>query len=539
MSLLQEKLLSALGDKRQLIAERDVLRVSGQIPLSQGGNDFSTARQLVLEWVKERSGGTLPKEAWDFEDFRTDLAGRNTECLSQEFDGLEIWAVRAEDPDGTVAGRNWKTEVVLAKEQSNRLRFSLRLRVSSHVADQEFTPASPGLVSSLIQSVGMRLGGHNFNLAPLSVRDHTSYDLFIEHLLSPSRKTPLVVQSFVPNQRMIANNGLCRRLAGIAHVYSLSPVFARKLSDEIGKEMSVFDGGIRIYAPDFEKSDEPSIHRLFLRRFIQQGENYKVVARHIAQDVAALGMRTNQIGKEVLSFSDVSAALHKHRSEERDAALSTGQSENSDALIESLKKQVQSLEAQVDDAKEMEAIALEENEIFLARAEEAEARARNITGQIQYLKANSQKPKEATDDHVSRPSDWGDFAKWVEREFAGQIVLTGAAKREIKKAKFTKIDLACDCIEWLSKEGISTRIAGADGTSTREAQVAEGAIHAHCGGDAYDFDWEGQRHTADWHIKGSSSRDPKLCLRIYFAWDDQSQQIIISHMPSHRTTSMS
>ena len=539
MSIIKEKLLSALGDRRQQITERDVLRVSGQIPLSQGGNDFSTARQLVLEWVKERSGGTLPKEAWDFEDFRTDLAGRNTECLSQQFDGLAIWAVRAEDPDKNVAGRNWKTEVVLTKEQSNRVRFSLRLRVSSHLADQEFTPASPKLVSSLIQSVGLRLGGHTCNLKPLSVNDHTSYDLFIEHLQSPGRKTPLVVQSYIPNQPMIATEPLCRRLAGIAHVYSLSPGFARKLSDEIGKELSVFDGGIRVYAPDFEKSDEPSIHRLFLRRFIQQGENHKVVARHIAQDVAALGMRTNQIGKEVLSFSDVSAALHKHRSQERDAALSTGESENSDALIESLKNQVQSLEAQVNDAKEMEAVALEENDILLKRAEEAEARARNVTIQIQYLKANSQKPKEVAESRVSRPSGWGDFAKWVEREFAGQIVLTGAAKREIKKAQFTKIDLACECIEWLATEGISTRISGADGTSTREAQVADGAIHAHCGGDAYDFDWEGQKHTADWHIKGSSSRDPKHCLRIYFAWDDHSQQIIVSHMPSHRTTSMS
>ncbi|WP_353391094.1 hypothetical protein [Ruegeria sp. HU-ET01832] len=539
MSLFQESLSSAIGDQKHFVAERDVLRVSGQVLNTHQDHTFSAARNLALEWVKERSGGKLPKDAWKFADFRTDVAGRNTECLAQDFDGLEVWSVRAEDPDGKVPGRNWKTEVTFAREPSSRIMFSLRLRVSSHVLDQNFTPASPRLVSSIIDELGLKLGDHSCSTTPITVRDHTSYDLFVEHLLATSRKTPLVVQSFVPNHRGINVSAICRRLAGLAHVYSISPVFARKLSDEIGKELSVFDGGVRIYTPDFEVADDPNGHRLFLRRFIQQGDNQRLVERHIAQDVAALGLRSNRIGKEVLAFSDVSARLYKYRADQKGKLLAAGRAEENDELIMSLREQVRSLEEQVTEAKELETIALEENQAYRERAEDAESRARAYTSQIQGLKASLAQNAGASSREVARPEDWPSFIGWVESTFAGQIVLTGAAKREIKKAQFTNIELACDCLSWLATDGINSRVSGADGASTREMPVAEGAIHAHCGGDAYDFDWQGQRHTADWHIKGSSSRDPKHCLRIYFAWDDQSQQIIVSHMPSHRTTSMS
>ena len=80
---------------------------------------------------------------------------------------------------------------------------------------------------------------------------------------------------------------------------------------------------------------------------------------------------------------------------------------------------------------------------------------------------------------------------------------------------------------------------GAEG-SIRDEPVEEGVRNTHCGKDAFDFEWQGNRYTADWHIKnGGNTRDPSRCLRIYYAWDPATQQMIVADMPHHRRTGAS
>ena len=49
---------------------------------------------------------------------------------------------------------------------------------------------------------------------------------------------------------------------------------------------------------------------------------------------------------------------------------------------------------------------------------------------------------------------------------------------------------------------------GGHGT-LRDEPVEDGVRNAHCGGDQFDLDWQGQRQNAVWHIKsGGNTRDP-------------------------------
>lgn len=67
--------------------------------------------------------------------------------------------------------------------------------------------------------------------------------------------------------------------------------------------------------------------------------------------------------------------------------------------------------------------------------------------------------------------------------------------------------------------------------------IMDGIQNASCGADTYDFDWNGRRFSADWHIKnGGNTRDPIRCLRIYYCFDTQTQQIVVADMPAHRRT---
>jgi hypothetical protein len=105
----------------------------------------------------------------------------------------------------------------------------------------------------------------------------------------------------------------------------------------------------------------------------------------------------------------------------------------------------------------------------------------------------------------------------------------------MRDALFEDIQLAARCLLWLANEARDRRLSG--GGSLRDELVENGIYNNHCGEDQFDLQWQGQRYTADWHIKnGGNTRDPKRCLRIYYFWDPATQQIVIADMPGHRRT---
>jgi len=64
--------------------------------------------------TQNRSGGQLPQEAWAFDGFDYLSGGRNSSAIRIKSEDIDIWAVRADDPDKNVPGRAWTTEVVVA-----------------------------------------------------------------------------------------------------------------------------------------------------------------------------------------------------------------------------------------------------------------------------------------------------------------------------------------------------------------------------------------------------------------------------------------
>ncbi len=75
------------------------------------------------------------------------------------------------------------------------------------------------------------------------------------------------------------------------------------------------------------------------------------------------------------------------------------------------------------------------------------------------------------------------------------------------------------------------------GGSIANTPIEQGIENAPCGNDTFKFDFRGRRLEADWHIKnGGNTRDPRRCLRIYYAWDERTQEIVIADMPAHRRT---
>jgi hypothetical protein len=170
-----------------------------------------------------------------------------------------------------------------------------------------------------------------------------------------------------------------------------------------------------------------------------------------------------------------------------------------------------------------------------ARAEQAEEQLRTSVFRIQQLLDQLKARGESPDTNIAPPASWSDFIDWCDVNLAGRVALSPLARSGIRGAIFEDVQLAARCLLWLANDGRARRISG--GGSLRNEAVENGIYNDHCGQDQFDFQWQGERHTADWHIKnGGNTRDPKRCLRIYYFWDPTTQQILIADMPAHRRT---
>jgi hypothetical protein len=104
----------------------------------------------------------------------------------------------------------------------------------------------------------------------------------------------------------------------------------------------------------------------------------------------------------------------------------------------------------------------------------------------------------------------------------------------VRKPEYDSPDVAARCLLWLANDYRDHRLEGGEG-SLRDHVLENGIRNSPCGADEFRIWWQGQQHTADWHIKnGGNTRDPRRCLRIYYFWDPTTQQVVIADMPAHR-----
>lgn len=354
-------------------------------------------------------------------------------------------------------------------------------------------------------------------------------------LEDPGRTLPVFVASGDerlkdPSVPLIDVNLLARATMGLAHVVVLPAGFTYALSDRFGKTRSVFFGAVRAFMPGFDQDAVPYDHRLILGETLQTEEARNRCVRSLRVLAASESLKRTRLGHDVLPFVSVRSASIKLRQEQQ---VTEGASE-ADQLKSALERS-RALEDELTQAKEWENQLLALHGEAEERATTAEAQASASSRRIQQLLTQLTQDLEA---QFELPASWADFADWCDTALAGRLVLTPSARRSVRKPAFQNAELAARCLVWLASECRNRRIEG--GGSVSEEPVEDGVRNAACGGDAYDFEWRGERLTADWHIKnGGNTRDPNRCLRIYYTWDSTSQQIVIADMPAHRRTDAS
>lgn len=516
------------------IREREVLRIAAGIGASDAEAAFERARREVLAWAQRRCGGQLPRQAWEGENFDYIAAGRTTFGARLAHDAVDLWALRGDDPDKTVPGRVWTTEVAITRHRGRTADISLRLLVASPEEDPAFDPAVPGLIRQILRECDLTAGSFAIADVPWRIASDLDVAELVDLIEAPDRRLPVVVatgdeRATDPDRPLINADELARVMAGLAHVVVVPARFSYGLSDAFGKLRSCYHGAVRAYCPGFDSSADPYEHPLVLGEQVRRDP--AAIVAGLRSFAARESLRRVRLGTDVFAFAAMrSAALQI----EQDAKASFRTSET-DKLHDALLR-IDALEAELkasraDGAQSVE-LAHEEQE----RAKIAETQLHHSRERIRQIEAQLARRGQHPDAEVSVPETWRDFADWCDQQLTGRLVLAPAARKGIKRPEFSDVALAARCLLWLASDCRDRRMNG--GGTLANVSIEPGIENTPCGADCFRFDFQGRRMEAEWHIKnGGNTRDPNRCLRIYYGWDDLTQQIVIAEMPAHRRTS--
>ena len=535
-SSFSEALRPLAARMAKVIREREILRLAATLGDTDEDRTELVARQEVLKWAEKRTGGQLPQAAWKHDEFEHLAGGRNCAAVRIVDDSKDIWAIRADDPDKSVAQRVWTTEAIVGHKPGQRALLSVRLLVSSPEQELQIEPAVPGLVSQLESKCGLYQGIERLDPEPWVIRSEDDVDRLIRTLIDPTRRIPVFVLSVPdfaadPARPLIDPLPIARATLAIAMVVVLPAQFTWVLTEQFGKRLSVFGGAVRVYLPGFTEDANPyGGHDLVLVDRLSTAEGVASVSTWLRRVAATESVRRLRLGKQVLSYATVRrhSLDATHTRLEREGASYEEQLTAAQTQIDTLKKDLEA-------ANEMEQLLSDDNDALESRARTAEAQLTAAGYRIQQLLEQIKTRGEIPDTNIPLPSSWDSFSDWCDQNLVGRVLLSPRARREVKAPQFNDIAAAARCLLWLANEYRERRLNGGNGDL--RTQIESGIQNDRCGADAFQIDWQGRHPDVEWHIKnGGNTRDPARCLRIYYFWDDASQQVVIASMPAHLRT---
>jgi len=522
------------------VREREILRVAGYLIGGDRNAAVKIACDEVLRWAQKKAVVRFEKTAFNYEPFEQLSSGRSRVAIRIDEPDKSIWAIRVEDPDREIAGRIWTTEIAVADCKGDDPKFTVRLLVASPEVMLEVEPHVPGVVRQIINKPGLHCGAYRLIDKPMPIKSDSDANLLMGALLDPYRTLPIIVLSipsgsydpYLPN---IDARQLAQACAGLAIVIILPAQFTWNLTERFGPRLSVYEGAVRIYQRGFTEDANPfGGHDLILADRFSNPEGAAITLKRLRWS-AALGSITNlSLGTDVMTFASL-----RLRSLERQQMVLQSIGTTDKEQLETAIHTIKILEDRVAEENRLQQQFSVEHENAEERAKSAEAQLLASGFRIQQLIEQLKEAGTTPDATITLPHEWADFAAWCDANLAGRVILSPQARRGLRDSVFENVELAARCLLWLANEYRAAKTSGG-ARSLRDVVIAHGIINAHCGSDQFEFEWQARSRLVDWHIKnGGNTRDPKRCLRIYYFWDDLSQQAVIASMPEHRRTDAS
>lgn len=202
--------------------------------------------------------------------------------------------------------------------------------------------------------------------------------------------------------------------------------------------------------------------------------------------------------------------------------------------------------------------AEEENADWLTALEEATETAEyykqenaNLRLQLDALRAHLIRQNgESIDAEIQFPNNYKVMGDWVKEHLSGRLVLLPRAERAASKAVYSEVDMVYRALLILANEYRDSRMGTGTDTAFREALAKYGMnfsgsidkSRAGQEGGAYFVNYpigSSQKSFLQFHIVKGTAHEDRFCMRIYFFWDDDTNQVVVGWLPSHLSNRIS
>ena len=261
----------------------------------------------------------------------------------------EIVTIRVEHLDADDKLLKWQTIVEVASASGNIevLVTMFTGFVKPLVSPIRSHGSQPRIVRNLADKFHCSVHGQRLTTKALKV-PLSAQDFVEDTLCSPERSVPaVVVTKDRDGQYAVDPDRLASILVGIANVYAVPDTgFSVGLTNILGRNLSVFDGGIRIYWPQFRTTQSPRFHTLYVRYVLTEFAGralyrvaerlYDLMAGSFVESMTAITAK-NLIAAEKMAGAEKARTIPQLQRQlaERDAAL------------EAMKEVVKGLEIQI------------------------------------------------------------------------------------------------------------------------------------------------------------------------------------------------
>lgn len=496
---------------------------------------YESVRDHIIRYVAHKVSG-LPKDLKLLDAYERIDGSVTTSALVTE--AGSIWILRFSEPDDGTPGRSWVVELSVGVF-GGQVLLGCRLYCYSRNYDFDFERSVPRGVREIVERIGLSEYGVSLKSVAATIETEADVNFLVSLIKNTARwRNVVVISSDESNRTLIESDRLAKSMSSVAHVYTITPQASYLLSSIVGRELSVFDRGVRIYRPGFADFDDKSQHPLVLRRQLlsaadmQQG-GYEYWIKELCFQAS---VERKDLAQKVPSFVDVrlaSSMVHL-KSLSGDGAAKT------DELIAAERRARMAAETQ---AEQSFSLAVQEEEL------RADAETQRDSYRSQLLAAQSR--IEALEGRLSsagnlteigeRPKTYSDIPEWVESNFAGKLILHSRVHRGLKAAVFEDLTIVCDTLSLLANEYRQVclgqlRRDDFDKILREKHLDMNGSIsesRAKEYGDEYYVQWGGKKEFLHGHVQKGNSREERYCLRIYFFWSSYDGVIVVGWLPSH------
>lgn len=444
--------------------------------------------------------------------------------LYEDGDDKSVY-LRWQTPDDGDATLQWVNDVHIGQFGN---RCSLEHLISIESIEYNIAPArllfgSPRAIRDVCTKTTACIGEMQIKAEPYKIGADELGDL-LTLLNSDLRRLPVVVVSPYAqgDSNKIDSQRLARNLAGVAVVVSIDdPDLTWDFAEEVGRQLSCFNGAARIYWPGFSLLAEPRDHRLFFGAWIDQ-VGPSVAARVIERTVFAVAAYRYAPNRQISDLKRRVEAAERQKileSKKESGGDFWGDYERDLEQLSHANSRIFDLESENEILRANQkvyfgmgvtepgaSVISEEEEPEISTVLEALSASRAKSKNLIFLDSCEESAKESP---FQRPYD-------IYRALTDLDEIVDDWTNNLKEN-----GSGGDLLGHIRRRGWGKR------SSMHISDTSRGKFKSH-----YEFEYDGQRKLFEPHITIGSG-DPNSCASIHFIFDQECSRIVIGHVGKH------